>query len=129
MPHNETGEGQGPAIGSVALVNAPFLDDMLPVAASRNDGSPPASGSAQEEKHMPSPNILQRAAAFFGRQFTSDEEVQQAPKKESPLFVARTTRSSPSRPVVEAVAERSRRDRPRKDAGEDPRSSKRRTTP
>lgn len=76
LEHNTTGAGQGPAILSVALTNTPFLDDMLPIAASRSDGKPPASGSANEDNHMPSPTMLARAGAFFGRVFATEDEVQ-----------------------------------------------------
>jgi hypothetical protein len=47
-PDAKTGKGQGPAILAVALTMMPFLDDMLPVAASR--GAPrrqdPAAGTS-----------------------------------------------------------------------------------
>lgn len=79
MKNNTTGEGQGPAIGSVALVNSPFLDDMLPVAASRdNNGGTSTDLDEQRNRQMPVPQVLQRAAALFGRAFTTEDEVMSA---------------------------------------------------
>lgn len=76
--HNTTGTPQGPTILSVALTNTPFLDDMLPVAASRRDGEPPHDSLHPEHQNMPNATLLQRAAAFFGKAFSSEEEVQAA---------------------------------------------------
>jgi hypothetical protein len=81
MEHNVTGEGQGPAILSVALTNTPFLDDMLPVAASRSHGGSRAD-PGEEQREMPNATLLQRAAAFFGKAFASEEEVQVAAEGE-----------------------------------------------
>jgi phage I-like protein len=78
----DTGEDQGPTIVAVALTNLPHLDGMLPVAARRRDDHPPASGSANEDTHMPSPTMLQRAGAFFGRVFSTEDEVQAAAEGE-----------------------------------------------
>lgn len=49
MPHNVTGEGQGPAVIAISFTNLPFLDDLVPVAASgtasqRAGGSPADPG-------------------------------------------------------------------------------------
>lgn len=45
-PDKTTGAGQGPTILAVALTMLPFLDDMLPVAASRRQGDPAAGDRA-----------------------------------------------------------------------------------
>jgi phage I-like protein len=74
MEHNVTGEGQGPAVGSVGLVNTPFLDDMLPVAASRSRGGSRAD-PGEEQREMPNANMLQRAAAFFRKPLASEDAV------------------------------------------------------
>jgi phage I-like protein len=75
-PDNETGEGQGPTILSVALTNTPFLDDMLPVAASRDhDRGTSTELDEKRNRSMPVPQMLQRAAALFGRAFTNEDEV------------------------------------------------------
>jgi hypothetical protein len=42
LPHNVDERGQGFGLWAVALLNTPFLDDMLPVAASRDTDQPPA---------------------------------------------------------------------------------------
>jgi phage I-like protein len=79
MEHNVTGEGQGPAIFSIALTNTPFLDDMLPVAASRdNDRGTSTDLDESRNRPMPVPQVLQRAAALFGRAFTTEDEVMSA---------------------------------------------------
>lgn len=51
---NNRGEEQGPTLLSVALTNMPFLDEMLPVAASR-DAHPERHRTPREE-HMSTPN-------------------------------------------------------------------------
>jgi phage I-like protein len=43
IPNNVDGEGQGFGLWAVALSTRPFLDDMLPVAASRDTDPPPAT--------------------------------------------------------------------------------------
>lgn len=73
-PHNVTGEGQGPAILAIALCNQPFLDDMLPVAASRNGGSPAASGNGDtrmsDKKAL---TLLAVTAAVVGKAVTDED--------------------------------------------------------
>lgn len=52
-----TGQAQGPTLLAVALTNRPFLDGMIPVAASqgRSDGTPaaPAPNAPPQEHSMP----------------------------------------------------------------------------
>lgn len=71
-PHNSTGEGQGPAILAVALLNLPFLDDMLPVAASRHGGSPAAPGNGEER--MTKLTLLAVTAAFLGKPVADEDQ-------------------------------------------------------
>lgn len=71
---NKTGAGQGPALVAVALTNLPFLDEMLPVAASRGDGgSPTASGQEPSTMADNKPNMLQRLGAILGKPFVSED--------------------------------------------------------
>lgn len=69
-PNNVDAEGQGPAILAVALTNFPFLDDMLPVAATRHGGSPAAPGN--EEYSMK--NLLASLALVAGAPVQTEEE-------------------------------------------------------
>lgn len=64
--HNQTGEKRGPALLSVALTNTPFVDTMLPVAASRHDGGSPAA-PAEGDRAMPNTMLLSAAAALSGK--------------------------------------------------------------
>jgi hypothetical protein len=73
LPHNVNGEGQGPGLWAVALLNRPFLDDMLPVAASRDTGRSPAA-PASREGSMTKLTVLSVAAAVLGKAITSDDE-------------------------------------------------------
>lgn len=104
MPHNVTGEGQGPAIGSIALVNAPFLDDMLPVAASRDIDGGEGADSPHRNRSMPNPNVLQRAAAFFGKAFSTEEEVQAAAEGEITTLRRENESLKPHKAFSDAVA-------------------------
>jgi hypothetical protein len=72
-PNNTTGEGQGPAILAVALLNLPFLDDMLPVAASRHGGSPAAPGNG-EDRMTTKLTLLSATAALLGIAVTDEEQ-------------------------------------------------------
>lgn len=74
-PHNSTGEGQGPAILAVALLNLPFLDDMLPVAASRHGGSPAAPGQEGDTRMEPrTMTLLAVTAAIVGKAVTDEAQ-------------------------------------------------------
>lgn len=68
-PHKNTGEGQGPTLLSVALTNTPFLDDMVPVAASRSGGRPdsPAATPPLETSHMNGTLLMSAVAALTGK--------------------------------------------------------------
>ena len=72
-PNNTTGEGQGPAVLAVALLNLPFLDDMLPVAASRHGGSPAAPGNG-EDRMTTKLTLLSATAALLGIAVTDEEQ-------------------------------------------------------
>lgn len=73
LPHNVTGVAQGPTIISVALTNLPFLDDMLPVAASRAGGSPAEPGSEDNKKMS---KFLNSLSALFGKPAATEEEAE-----------------------------------------------------
>jgi hypothetical protein len=47
LPRNTDGAGQGPGLWAVALLNTPFLDDMLPVAARATRTRPGAGRTRQ----------------------------------------------------------------------------------
>jgi phage I-like protein len=70
---NTTGKGQGPTLLAVALTNLPFLDDMLPVAASRDLGGSPAV-IGQKEFTMSKVTMLAAAAALFGKPVVDEEQ-------------------------------------------------------
>lgn len=73
-PHNTTGEGQGPTLLAVALLNLPFLDDMLPVAASRQGGTPAGSGNGdQRMSDKRALTLLAVTAAVVGKAVTDEE--------------------------------------------------------
>jgi hypothetical protein len=75
LPHNVDGSGQGPGLWAVALLNTPFLDDMLPVAASRSE--PPPARPASPERSSMKLTALSVAAALLGRAITSEDEALQ----------------------------------------------------
>lgn len=74
VPNNVDGEGQGFGIIAVALCMRPFLDDMLPVAASRDPDPPPTSRSASREGQIMKVNLLTALAAVLAVPVTTDEE-------------------------------------------------------
>jgi phage I-like protein len=78
VKHNVTGEGQGPALLSIALTNLPFLDDMLPVAASRSigDGRDPAGPGSPttHEERMSKVTMLSVVAAILGTPPANEED-------------------------------------------------------
>lgn len=104
MEHNTSGAPQGPTILSVALTNTPFLDDMLPVAASRADGERPNDHSQPEPRTMPNANLLQRASAFFGRVFSTEEEVQAASEERITTLSRENESLKPHKAFSDAVA-------------------------
>jgi phage I-like protein len=73
LAHNVTGAPQGPTIISIALTNLPFLDDMLPVAASRAGGSPAEPGSEETKKMS---KFLNTLSALFGKPAATEEEAE-----------------------------------------------------
>ncbi|MDP9203649.1 MAG: phage protease, partial [Gemmatimonadota bacterium] len=104
MEHNTTGAPQGPTILSVALTNTPFLDDMLPVAATRRDGDPPHDSLHMEHQIMPNATLLQRAAAFFGKAFSSEEEVQAAAEERINSLTRENDTLKPHKAFSDAVS-------------------------
>lgn len=73
-PDNVEGKGQGPTILAVALTNMPFLDDMLPVAASRHGGSPAAPGNGDTLMEKRTLTLLAAAAAIVGKAVTDEDQ-------------------------------------------------------
>jgi hypothetical protein len=78
VKHNVTGADQGEVLLSVALTNLPFLDDMLPVAASlRGDRRTPA-GSATHHEESPMTQkaltVLSAVAALIAKPVADDEQ-------------------------------------------------------
>jgi phage I-like protein len=75
LPHNVDEKGQGFGLWAVALLNGPFLDGMLPVAASRTD-DPPLATPATRENTMTTPNtkLLSLVAAVRGKPVSTDDE-------------------------------------------------------
>lgn len=105
LEHNVTGEGQGPTIVSVALTNTPFLDDMLPVAASRdNNGGTSTDMDTQRKRQMPVPQMLQRAAALFGRAFTNEDEVVSAAEDSIRTLTSERDTLKPFKASYDAIA-------------------------
>jgi phage I-like protein len=78
MTHNVDGRDQGPALYAVALTNLPFLDDMLPVAASRTSGDgrdPAGPGSpTTHEERMSKVTMLSVVAAILGTPPANEED-------------------------------------------------------
>lgn len=73
LPNNVDGKGQGFGLWAVALLNCPFLDDMLPVAASRDTDPPPARPASREGQIM-KVNLLTALAAVIAVPVTTEEE-------------------------------------------------------
>lgn len=76
LPHNVTGAGQGPTLLSIALTNLPFLDDMLPVAASRSRTTPASPDQPSEESLMN--KFFNALSARFGKPVGTEEEATSA---------------------------------------------------
>jgi hypothetical protein len=64
-----TGDDQGATIVAIALTNLPFLDGMIPVAASRGDDP-----SLQEDDDMSQSRILIALSALLGKPINTDDE-------------------------------------------------------
>lgn len=77
-PNKTTGAGQGPTLLSVALTNTPFLDTMIPVAASRRAGAERSASADQERSTMDNkPSRLMLAlSALIGKPVATDEEAE-----------------------------------------------------
>jgi hypothetical protein len=90
LPHNVDGSGQGPGLWAVALLNTPFLDDMLPVAASRSTENLPARPASPERSSMKL-TALSVAAALLGRAITSEDEALQELNNLGPQLKELTT--------------------------------------
>lgn len=102
--HNVTCEDQGPVLVSIALTNLPFLDDMLPVAASRGRGANP--GVSGEEPNMPDdrrPTMLARFAAMLGKVFTTEEDAVSATEAEILQLRTKVTLLEPHKALADAV--------------------------
>jgi hypothetical protein len=74
------GEEQGPTLLSVALTNTPFLDEMIPVAATRGTGGSPAAPADQEKTTMSTSTgrIALLAAVLAGRAVLTEEDAEKA---------------------------------------------------
>jgi hypothetical protein len=70
---NVDGSPQGPGLLSIALTNTPFLDDMVPVAASRDHELPATRGNTMTNPN-PNSRVLSAVAALVGTTVGSDEE-------------------------------------------------------
>lgn len=101
MPDNVTGNPQGPGLISIALTNLPFLDDMLPVAASQAINTPDSRG-----ENMTTPNtnsrVLAAVAALVGTAVVSDDDAVTALSAHQPEVVRLRTFS---REIGEAIGE------------------------
>ena len=70
------GAQQGPTILAVALTNTPFLDEMIPIAASRTVGGS-AADSAQRDTDVPTPTsnrIMLALSALMGKSVETDDD-------------------------------------------------------
>jgi phage I-like protein len=68
---NADGSLQGPGLLSIALTNLPFLDDMVPVAASRESPEPPEPRG----DHMTQTNrVLALVGTFVGSPVSTEDE-------------------------------------------------------
>lgn len=75
VPNNTDGAGQGPGLIAVALLNLPFLDDMLPVAASRHDDRDPADpGTTPKERETMKITMLSAVAAMLAKPVATEED-------------------------------------------------------
>lgn len=77
LPNNVDGAGQGPGLWAVALLNTPFLDDMLPVAASRDphqaSGDRPGADHSHETPIM-NQKLLSLVAALRSKSVATEDE-------------------------------------------------------
>jgi phage I-like protein len=75
LPNNVDGSGQGPGLWAVALLNTPFLDDMLPVAAGRDMDTPPGGRSATPTTERPmNAKLIALVAAVRGKPVSTEDE-------------------------------------------------------
>jgi phage I-like protein len=75
LPRNTDGAGQGPGLWAVALLNTPFLDDMLPVAAGRDSDTPPGGRSATLTPERPmNAKLIALVAAVRGKPVSTEDE-------------------------------------------------------
>lgn len=70
---NNVGADQGPTILAIALTNTPFLDNMIPVAASRGNGG--TGAESPKEKHEMPNKIALALSAFLGKPVETDDEM------------------------------------------------------
>lgn len=69
------GSIQGPTILAVALTNTPFLDEMIPIAASRAAVGGSAADSASRVSDVPTSNrLLNALSAFLGKGVETDDD-------------------------------------------------------
>jgi hypothetical protein len=68
------GEVQGPTILAVALTNVPFLDEMIPIAASRAAAGGSAADSAQRTTDVPTNRLLMALSALLGKPVETDDD-------------------------------------------------------
>lgn len=79
LPHNVTCEDQGPALVAIALTNLPFLDDMLPVAASRAEGAHRAGTPSPKPREVTQmESLYRRLSARFGKPVATEDEADTA---------------------------------------------------
>jgi hypothetical protein len=69
---DKNGKTQGATILAVALTNSPFLDDMIPIAASRPGGS--AAGSAKGDEHVSTNRLLLALSVLAGKSIETDDD-------------------------------------------------------
>lgn len=74
LEHNTTGASQGPTIITIALTNLPFLDDMLPVAASRSAITPAGPAPSTEVTRMS--KFMNSLSALFGKPVGTEDEAE-----------------------------------------------------
>ena len=102
LPRNTDGAGQGPGLWAVALLNTPFLDDMLPVAAGRDSDTPPGGRSATLTPERPmNAKLIALVAAVRGKPVaTEDEAIAELTAHQTEMTELRTL--LPFRDVVSA---------------------------
>lgn len=90
-----TGAMQGPAVFAVALTNRPFLNEMIRVAASRDQAATPsASGNPEVKMHT----FFNRLAALLGKPVATEDEA--ADEVTRTLSAARSENATLSQQVI-----------------------------